>query len=77
MDNYFFFSSVTFVLIFNPRISSNFGESIFMNCSASFGTLKVIVLSFSSYSNVCRKRKSWSASIFSFCSVIILFILYI
>jgi len=77
VDNYFFFSSVAFVSIFSPNISSNFGESIFMNCSASFGTLNVIILSLTLNSNTCRKRKSWSASIFSFWSVTILFILYI
>jgi len=46
----YFFSSrvdswlIASVSIFRPSISSNFGDSILMNCSASFGILNVIVL---------------------------------
>ena len=36
----------------------HFGENIFMNCSASFGALKIIFLSFSSNSNFCLNKKS-------------------
>ena len=46
-----------------------------MNCSASFGTLNVIVFFSISKLKTCWNKKSWSALIFSFWSVTILLIL--
>jgi len=73
----FFSFSIIFNFIFNFRISSNFETNIFMNGSDCFSILNVIVLSSVSNSNCFRNKKSWRALIFSFWSVILLFILYV